>query len=179
MLVVLSGGTGTPKLLQGLVELLPPQELCVIANTADDFYFYGLRVCPDLDSILYILSDRLDQTKWWGINDDTFWVRQALQGFREEIWFNLGDKDLAMSLLRTDILTKGKTLSEATDILRARLDIKPLVLPMTDDLVQTYIHTPNGRMHLQEWFIKHKSQPTVLDIEFEGVAEASPPKRLI
>ena len=174
MLVVLSGGTGTPKLMDGLVELLPPQELCVIANTADDFYFYGLRVCPDLDSVLYVLANRLDQAKWWGVAGDTYWVRQALQEFREEIWFNLGDKDLAMSLLRTSLMNKGKPLSEVTNILRTRLDVKPHVLPMTDELVQTFISTPEGRMHLQEWFIKYKSKPTVLDIEFEGVNEASP-----
>ncbi len=179
MLVVLSGGTGTPKLLDGLVELLPPQELCVIANTADDFYFYGLRVCPDLDSVLYILADRLDTTKWWGVTNDSYHVRDAMHELHENIWFNLGDIDLALSLLRTNLLKQNRTLSEVTGILRTRLDIKSLVYPMTDELVQTFISTPTGRIHLQEWLIKHRSQPTVLDIEFEGINEANPPKRVI
>jgi len=179
MLVVLSGGTGTPKLLDGLIDLLPPQELCVIANTADDFYFYGLRVCPDLDSVLYVLADRLDKTKWWGVAGDTFSVRQALQEFQEEIWFNLGDNDLAMSLLRTNLLAQGKTLSEVTDALRSRLGVDPLVLPMTDDLVQTFMTTSDGRMHLQEWFVKYKGQPNILNIEFEGVNKAHPSKGVV
>lgn len=179
MLVVLSGGTGTPKLLDGLSELLPPRELCIIVNSADDFYFYGLRVCPDLDSVLYGLANCLDKTKWWGIVDDTFGVRQALQEFNEDIWFNLGDKDLAMCLLRTNLLARGNTLSEATDILRERLGVKPLVLPMTDDLVQTFISTPEGRMHLQEWFVRHKGRPDVLSIDFDGSNEAIATERVI
>jgi len=179
MLVVLSGGTGTPKLLDGLSELLPPRELCIIANSADDFYFYGLRVCPDIDSVLYGLANCLDKTKWWGIKGDTFGVRQALQEFIEDIWFNLGDKDLAMCLLRTNLLTRGNTLSEATDILRERLGVKSLVLPMTDDLVQTFISTPEGRMHLQEWFVRYKGRPDVLSIDFDGSNEAIATERVI
>lgn len=179
MLVILSGGTGTPKFLDGLTEVLPAHEICIITNTADDFYFYGLRVCPDLDSVLYVLAGLLDKTKWWGLEGDTYWVRDSLHVYGEEIWFNLGDKDLALSLLRTNLLAQGKTLSETTEILSKRLGITQLVLPMTNDLVQTYFSTPEGRLHLQEWWIKHKGQPTVLEIEFEGINEANPSERVI
>lgn len=179
MLVILSGGTGTPKFLNGLTEVLPANEICIITNTADDFYFYGLRVCPDLDSVLYVLAGLLDKTKWWGLEGDTYWVRDALNVFGEDIWFNLGDKDLALSLLRTNLLAHGKTLSETTEILRKRLGITQLVLPMSNDLVQTYISTPEGRLHFQEWWVKHKGQPTILKIEFEGINEATPSEKVI
>jgi len=179
MLVILSGGTGTPKFLDGLTEVLPAHEICIITNTADDFYFYGLRVCPDLDSVLYVLAGLLDKTKWWGLEGDSYWVRDSLNVFGEDIWFNLGDKDLALSLLRTNLLAHGKTLSETTEILSKRLGITQLVLPMTNDLVQTFISTPDGRLHLQEWWIKHKGQPTILEIEFEGINEATPSERVI
>ena len=179
MFVVLSGGTGTPKLLDGLAEVLPAHEICIITNSADDFYFYGLRVCPDLDSVLYVLASCLDLNKWWGVKDDTYLVRDSLHSFGEDIWFNLGDKDLAMSLLRTSLLAQGMTLSEVTDILCNRLGVKQLVQPATNDLVQTFISTPEGRLHLQEWYVKHKGQPTVLGIEFEGANEATSPTRVI
>ncbi|MFQ6126821.1 MAG: 2-phospho-L-lactate transferase [Candidatus Heimdallarchaeota archaeon] len=179
MLVILSGGSGTPKFLDGLSEVLPAHEICVIVNTADDFYFYGLRVCPDLDSVLYVLAGLLDKTKWWGLDGDTFRVRDALHALGEDVWFNLGDKDLALSLLRTHLLAHGKTLSEITEIIRKRLDITQLVLPMTNDLVQTFISTPKGRLHFQEWWVKYKGQPTVLEIEFNGINKATPSERVI
>ncbi len=167
--VVLGGGTGTPKLLRGLVEIVNPEKLTIIANTADDWKFYGLHVSPDIDSMLYVLSGLLDESKWWGIRGDTFKAVELLRTrFHEDVWFNLGDQDLVTCLYRTYLLEQGYTLTQATMELSRRFDIASRVLPMTDGRIQSIIVTKeHGPIHIEEYFVKYHCKPEVLDISYD------------
>jgi LPPG:FO 2-phospho-L-lactate transferase len=168
-IVFLSGGTGTPKLLQGVPELVDFKDITIIGNTGDDWNFYGLYVSPDIDSVLFTLSDLIDTKKWWGVKNDTFKLIEFLRiNLKEDVWFNLGDYDAGLCLFRSSLLEKGKSLTEATEIICKRLDIKTTVLPMADHPIQTQIQTNEGTMHLQEFWVKHKGQPHVVNVFFEG-----------
>ncbi|MFX1282177.1 MAG: 2-phospho-L-lactate transferase [Promethearchaeota archaeon] len=167
--VFLSGGTGTPKLLQGAVEVIDADDIAVIGNTGDDWDFYGLHVSPDIDSILFTLANLIDTKKWWGIKDDTFKLIFFLkERLKEEIWFNLGDFDAGLCLLRTHLLRKGKSLTEAIEIIRKRLDIQSSVLPMADQTIQTKVRISNKTIHLQEFWVKYKGKLDVKNVFFEG-----------
>lgn len=169
-MTVLSGGTGTPKLLQGL-QRIPHVNLSVIANTGDDWEFYGLYVSPDCDSVLFTLAGILDQQKMWGIAGDTFNVVSGLRKLlHEETWFNLGDQDTAISLFRSSLLSKGKTLTEATKIIANRLGISATVLPMTNERVKTLIETEIGLMHLEEFWVRDKGKHAVHNILYDGAS---------
>ncbi len=168
-IVFLSGGTGTPKLLQGTEDLLNPKNITIIGNTGDDWSFYGLYVSPDIDSILLSLSNLLDTEKWWGIKDDTFNLIEFLQiHLKEDVWFNLGDFDAGLCLFRSSLLNKGYTLTQATEIIRKRLGISSIVLPMADQPIKTMIRTKDETLHLQEYWVRYKGQPEVLNVFFEG-----------
>ncbi len=168
-IVFLSGGTGTPKLLQGVPELLDFKNITVIGNTGDDWKFYGLYVSPDIDSVLFTLSDLIDTKKWWGIKNDTFKLIKFLRtNLKEDVWFNLGDYDAGLCLFRSSLLEMGRSLTEATETIRKRLKIQTTVLPMADQTIQTRIRTNEGTMHLQEFWVKHKGQPHVVNVFFEG-----------
>ena len=169
---MLSGGTGTPKLLQG-IQAIPSIDLTVIANTGDDWEFYGLHVSPDCDSVLFSLAGILDQHKTWGIAGDTFDLVDGLKTLlQDDVWFNLGDRDAAISLFRTFLLSKGKTLTEATQIISCRLGISATVLPMTNEPVQTIIQTEMGQMHLEEYWVRDHGDHEVQKVTFRGAAEA-------
>ncbi len=174
--VVLGGGTGTPKLLRGLVEIVNPEKLTIIANTADDWEFYGLHVSPDIDSMLYVLSGLLDETKWWGIKNDTFNVVELLRTrFHQDVWFNLGDQDLVTCLYRTCLLRQGYTLTQATLNLSRHLGISSRILPMTDNRIQSIIVTKeHGPIHIEEYFVKYHCRPQVLDVEFDESLHPTP-----
>ncbi|MHA1967549.1 MAG: 2-phospho-L-lactate transferase [Candidatus Hodarchaeales archaeon] len=144
-------------------------DITIIGNTGDDWNFYGLYVSPDIDSVLFTLSDLIDTKKWWGVKNDTFKLIEFLRiNLKENVWFNLGDYDAGLCLLRSSLLEKGKSLTEATEIICKRLDIKATVLPMADHPIQTQIRTNEGTMHLQEFWVKHKGQPHVVNVFFEG-----------
>jgi LPPG:FO 2-phospho-L-lactate transferase len=167
--VFLSGGTGTPKLLQGATTIIDPQEITIIGNTGDDWVFYGLYVSPDVDSILLTLTDLIDKEKWWGIKEDTFNLVSFLRDqLNEDIWFNLGDFDSGLCIFRSDLLSQGKTLTKATDIIRKRLKIKSTILPMADQRIKTKIRTPERTMHLQEYWVRYKGKLEALNVFFEG-----------
>ncbi|MFX0119010.1 MAG: 2-phospho-L-lactate transferase [Promethearchaeota archaeon] len=167
--VFLSGGTGTPKLLQGVVKIIDPHQITVIGNTGDDWDFYGLYVSPDIDSILLTLSNLIDTEKWWGIKNDTFKLVEFLKDqLKEDIWFNLGDFDTGLCLFRTYLLNNGKSLTEATEIIRERLNIQSRILPMADQVIQTKVRTPNQTLHLQEFWVKYKGKLPVKNVFFEG-----------
>jgi len=167
--VFFSGGTGTPKLLKDGIKLFNEQKVSIIGNTGDDWNFYGLYVSPDIDSVLLTLSNLLDTEKWWGIYQDSFNLINFLQNkLGEQIWFNLGDRDAALCLLRTYLLNQGMNLTEITNILRSKLSITPQVLPMTNQPIQTRIRTPTKIMHLQEFWVKYKGKPEVINVFFEG-----------
>lgn len=183
-IVVLTGGTGTVKLINGLYEI-NPDNLTIITNTADDFSFYGLYVSPDTDAVLYSLSDLLDKEKMWGLKDDKFTVKNIIEQLDKEgeypiaSWFNLGDKDLAYCLYRSHLLQKGKTLSEAVGIVAKQLGIKSKIFPMADTPVGTYFTTNKGEYHLEEYFIRLRAKPDITKIEIKGADNAEVSDRLI
>jgi LPPG:FO 2-phospho-L-lactate transferase len=168
-IVFLSGGTGTPKLLQGVVNVIDARKITIIGNTGDDWDFYGLHVSPDIDSILLTLSDLIDTKKWWGIKDDTFNLVEFLKKqLKEDVWFNLGDFDAGLCLYRTHLLNLGKSLTESVEIIRQRLGVLSRILPMADQAIQTIIRTPERTLHLQEFWVKYKGEGQVSNVFFEG-----------
>jgi LPPG:FO 2-phospho-L-lactate transferase len=174
MIVVLSGGVGGARFLQGVVQVVPQQQITVISNTGDDREFYGLHVSPDVDIVLYSLAGIVDAANGWGIRDDTYNTMQQLTRYGNEDWFLLGDRDLATHIHRTNLLRQGKTLSEVTDDLRAQLGLDIRVLPMSDQPVATHIQTPAGLLHFEEYLVKHRTAEDVQDVVFVGASEAKP-----
>lgn len=173
MLCVLSGGTGTCKLLQGLKGV---EEFTVIINTGEDMWVSGNKLCPDVDSVIYSLADIIDTQKWWGVKDDTFITHNRMRelGFDEEL--AIGDKDRAVHITRSDFLRNGYTLTQAIRSIKDQLGIEAELLPMCEEDVFTYIITPQGEMHFQEFWVKRKGKPDVLDVVIKGAdrAEATP-----
>jgi len=168
-IVFLSGGTGTPKLLQGVINVIDARNITVIGNTGDDWNFYGLHVSPDIDSILLTLSNLIDTEKWWGIKDDTFNLVSFLKKeLKEDVWFNLGDIDAGLCLYRSYLLDQGKSLTEAIETIRKRMNIQSRVLPMADQAIQTKVRTPEQTLHLQEYWVKYKGKGQVTNVFFEG-----------
>ena len=174
MIVVLAGGVGAARFLQGLVQLVPQERITVIGNTGDDREFYGLHVSPDLDIVTYTLAGVIDETNGWGIRGDTHNTMQQLTRYGNEDWFLLGDRDLATHIHRTNRLREGKTLSEVTDELRRIFGLSIHLLPMSDQPVATHIQTPTGLLHFEEYFVKRRSADEVQDVTFVGANEAKP-----
>jgi LPPG:FO 2-phospho-L-lactate transferase len=174
VIVVLTGGTGGAKFVDGLRRVVPPKELTIIVNTGDDFEWWGLHISPDLDSITYVLADLLSKERGWGVQDDTFLCLETMKKMGEPAWFQVGDRDLAVHLLRTRLIRGGKTLSEATAEITARLGIAAKVLPATDDRVETLVQTPAGELSFQEYFVKRHYQDQVSSVRFAGAEDAQP-----
>ncbi len=171
---LLAGGTGAAKLLRGLCQVVNPAELIVIVNTGDDWVVWGLSISPDLDTVTYALAGVLDERKGWGVRDDTFHCLATMAALGRETWFNLGDKDLATHLYRTDRLREGQTLSQVTDEIRRHLGIPSRILPMSDQEVATRVLTPDGWLAFQEFFVREKGLAEVLDVTYEGAARSRP-----
>ena len=174
MIVVLAGGVGASRFLQGLVQVVPQENLTVIVNTGDDRDFYGLHVSPDIDIVMYTLAGLVDETHGWGIHNDTYNTMQQLTKYGNEDWFMLGDRDLATHIHRTNLLHQGKSLSEITDELRKQFGLALHILPMSDQKVSTHIQTPVGLLHFQEYMVKRRCADTVLDVVFVGASESRP-----
>lgn len=172
-MIVLSGGTGTPKLLQGLRKLIPDEEITVIVNTAEDIMISGNHVSPDVDTVLYLFSGQLDDAKWWGVRNDTFHTHNALKkmGINEKLM--IGDADRATHILRSELMRKGACLTEATSQLSTSFRIRARVLPMCDEKVDTMITTPQGEMHFQDFWIGAHGEPDVLDVKIKGLEKAN------
>lgn len=172
-MIIFSGGTGTPKLLNGLRKVIPEQDITVVVNTAEDLWVSGNLVTPDIDTVLYLFSDRIDFKKWWGIRDDTFRTHETMKslGYRERMM--LGDLDRATHIMRSDYLREGHALSEATMKLSGSMGIKAKILPMSDDPVSTTIVTATGKMHFQDFWIANHGEPEVLDVFQEGIDSAA------
>src|SRR5205807_5359291 len=168
MIVVLAGGVGAARFLQGLVQVVPQNHITVIGNTGDDREFYGLHVSPDLDIVTYTLAGVVDETHGWGIHNDTYNTMSQLTRYGNEDWFMLGDRDLATHIHRTNLLRQGKTLGEVTDELRKRFGLTIHLLPMTDQSVTTHIQTPIGLLHFQEYMVKRRCTDKVLDVVYVG-----------
>ncbi|HEY7030885.1 MAG TPA: 2-phospho-L-lactate transferase [Thermomicrobiales bacterium] len=172
MIVALAGGVGGAKMAQGLALALPPGELTVVVNTADDFDLYGLRICPDLDTVLYTLAGLANPATGWGIAGDSHHALDAIARLGRDPWFLLGDQDFATHILRTERLREGATLSNVTAEFTAALGIASSILPMTDDPVATFVQTPDGDLDFQEYFVHRRQQDDVTGVVFRGAARA-------
>jgi LPPG:FO 2-phospho-L-lactate transferase len=179
MIVVFTGGTGGSKLVQGLQEVVAPDELTVIVNTGDDLEWWGLHVSPDIDSVLYGLANLLSKDRGWGVENDSFRCLDRMQQLGQPSWFSLGDLDLATHLTRTAMLRAGKTLSDATAELAAKFGIHARVLPMSDDPVSTMLDTSKGTLTFQEYFVRERHQLNVQAVRFEGAQQARPAPSVI
>lgn len=178
-MIVLSGGTGTPKLLQGLRRLIPDEEITVIVNTAEDIMISGNLVSPDVDTVLYLFSGQLDDAKWWGVRNDTFHTHTALKkmGINEKLM--LGDADRATHIMRSELMREGASLTRATNQLSTALRVRAKVLPMCDEKVDTMIKTPQGEMHFQDFWVGAHGEPDVIDVKLKGIEKANATKELM
>ena len=174
MIVLLTGGTGGAKLVLGFHEEITPEDLVVVCNTADDSVVHGLHVSPDVDTIVYTLAGLIDPAKGWGIQGDTFTVLDQLQRLGNESWFRLGDRDIATHLTRTRMLAQGQPLSRITATLCRELGVRSTVLPMSDERVETRLATPDGELSFQEYFVKARWQPEVLNLRYRGIEQCRP-----
>jgi LPPG:FO 2-phospho-L-lactate transferase len=174
--VVLAGGTGGAALAAGIQTVAPDVELAVIANTADDDEFWGLLVCPDVDAVVYRLAGVFNDAAGYGLKDDTFEVLAALGrlGERPDTWFRIGDRDFATHLVRTKMLHRGCSLTEASLELCRRSGISARVLPMTNDPVRTRFTTDMGELSFQEYYVREKLEPRLRAVDFAGLASATP-----
>jgi LPPG:FO 2-phospho-L-lactate transferase len=168
--VVLAGGTGGAKLARGMLDVAG-SDLVVLANTGDDLEIYGARVCPDPDLCMFWLADRIDD-RGWGLKDDTFHVMDGLRELGVEVWFNLGDRDLAIGLRRAERLAQGASLTSALDELAGALGIPARVLPAADARVRTAIRSSGRWVPFQEFFIRHRAAAPIEDVRFEGADAA-------
>lgn len=173
-IVVLAGGTGAAKFVRGLIRVTDPGQLTVIVNTGDDLEWWGLHVSPDLDTICYELAGLLDTGRGWGRTEETFHCRDAMQALGKASWFNVGDRDLATHLFRTEQLRAGARLSVVTARLCARWGIASRVLPMTDGRVRTIVTMDDGDVPFQEFFVRRRHTGAVHAVRFDGASAARP-----
>jgi LPPG:FO 2-phospho-L-lactate transferase len=173
-ITALAGGVGASKFLLGLAAVMPPENITVIANTGDDIELLGLRISPDIDTITYTLAGVINQATGWGLAGDTFECLAWLSRYGEAGWFNLGDRDLATHIYRTNQLRGGRSLTEVTDHIRRSLGVGPVILPMSDDFTPTRVVTDEGEMHFQEYFVRRRCEPRVKEIRFDGIESARP-----
>jgi LPPG:FO 2-phospho-L-lactate transferase len=153
---------------------MPPEDITVIANTGDDIELYGLRICPDVDTVTYTLGGVINEATGWGVADDTFELLNWLKRYGEATWFNLGDRDLATHVFRTAQLNRGRSLTEVTDYIRCSLGVKSRILPMTDAYTPTRVMALGREMHLQEYFVRYKAAPRVERITYDDIDSARP-----
>jgi LPPG:FO 2-phospho-L-lactate transferase len=171
-IVVLAGGTGGAKLARGMLDVAGP-ELVVIANTGDDVEMHGGHVSPDPDLVTFWLADRVDE-RGWGLRGDTFTVMDALRRLGEDVWFSLGDEDLAVCLARSRRLAAGATLTAVVDDLRLQLGVRAGVLPMSDDPVRTWVKVRGRWTPFQEFMIRDRAEGPIDDVAFRGAETAAP-----
>jgi LPPG:FO 2-phospho-L-lactate transferase len=177
--VALAGGVGGAKLASGLEAALArngrPGDLAVIVNTADDFDLWGLRVCPDLDTVMYTLAGLANPKTGWGVADESFAALAMISAYGEDTWFRLGDRDLATHILRTQRLRAGERLTEVTARLAGALGVSSALLPMSDEPVSTMLDTDAGLLEFQEYFVRRGQRDEVLGVELRGIEDARVP----
>jgi LPPG:FO 2-phospho-L-lactate transferase len=174
LITALAGGVGAARFLTGLVKLVNEEDLRIIANTGDDIELFGLHISPDIDIVAYTLAGIVDEDKGWGIKGDTFHCLEMLKKHGADTWFNLGDRDLATHIYRTERLAKGFTLSQITDEICRALGLKVKILPMSNDKFETRIKIREGLVHFEEYFVKRQAKDEVLGVEFAGATDAKP-----
>jgi LPPG:FO 2-phospho-L-lactate transferase len=171
-ITVLAGGTGSIKLVRGLAAV--EKDIAVICNVGDNIWIHNLYVCPDIDTIIYGLANILDQKRGWGIKGDSFQCLAQLKKIGAPAWFGLGDRDLAIHLLRTSMMKEGKSLSEITNFFRGCYSVRAQIIPATDKEMMTRIVTNTlGEIHLQEFWVKHRGRPKVTGIRYENASKAT------
>ena len=175
-LVYLSGGVGGARLLRGLVDQLGPDELTVVVNTGDDFDHWGLRICPDLDTVMYNMAGLAHEERGWGLSQESFAALSMMQRYGSDTWFALGDRDLATHLTRSEALRAGHSLTSVTARLATALGVDHPILPMCDAPVATTIDTRDGRsLPFQTWFVRERCEPAVRAVRYLGASEPSEP----
>jgi LPPG:FO 2-phospho-L-lactate transferase len=178
MIVALAGGVGGARLVLGLAALLPSNRLTVIVNTADDFEHLGLAISPDLDTVMYTLAGVANPETGWGRADETWSFMETLGELGGETWFRLGDRDLAVHVLRTAARARGKRLSDITRSLCERFGIGHAIVPMTDEPVRTFVETDEGELSFQDYFVRRHCEPRVRAFRFAGSENARAPEAL-
>lgn len=171
MITVLSGGTGTPKLLQGIKEIVDPSELTIIVNTLENDYFSGVYVSADVDTVLYTMADMINDESWYGVKGDTFITNERLAELGCPELLRIGDIDRALKIQKTRLL-KNHSLSEAVEIQARNMGLTSKIIPMSDEESDIKIITDIGELEFHDFLIKHQSEPEVLDVKFSNVAPA-------
>lgn len=172
--LAITGGIGGAKLALGLSRILGAAEVAFLVNTADDFSHLGLHISPDVDTLIYTLAGLSNRELGWGRQGETWRFMEALDALGGETWFQLGDGDLAMHLMRTQMLSEGATLTEALGKLAARLGVAHPILPMSDAPVRTIVHTTTGPLPFQHYFVRDRCKPQATKFEFIGADTAKP-----
>jgi LPPG:FO 2-phospho-L-lactate transferase len=172
MITILAGGTGSIKMVRGFAA--HDQEVTVISNVGDNYWLYGMYVCPDIDTIIYGLSGILDEEKGWGVKKDTNNFLRQMEVFGEETWFRVGDRDAATHLTRTNMLKNGKNLSDITQWMCEKFAVESKVIPITDNTVETRITSNGEDLHLQEFWVKHRGRGAIEGIQYVGADKARP-----
>jgi LPPG:FO 2-phospho-L-lactate transferase len=171
---VLAGGVGAARFLEGVIQVAPQEDVTVISNTGDDDEFFGLRVSPDIDIVIYTLAGAIDAEKGWGLKGETFHALDTLRRFGYETWFNLGDGDMATCAHRTQMLRNGATLSQATRSIADAFGLRLSILPVSDQRISTLVETDAGTLAFQEYFVKHRTEDEVRAVRFAGIEDAHP-----
>jgi len=172
LITILAGGTGSVKLVRGFVSQV--DKVNVISNVGDNYWLYGMYVCPDIDTIIYGLADLLDYEKGWGIKKDTFGFLRQMEILGEDTWFRIGDRDTAVHLTRTNMLKNGQNLSSITKWLCEKFAVNTKIIPVTDNTIETRVTSNNEELHLQEYWVKHRGTGDVEGIQYIGADKARP-----
>ncbi|CAN5769107.1 2-phospho-L-lactate transferase [soil metagenome] len=172
MIVALAGGVGGAKMAHGL-EMASQAPITVVVNTADDFELFGLRICPDLDTVMYTLAGLANPATGWGIEGDTRVTLDSIERFLGPSWFMVGDQDFGTHIVRSEALNAGHLLSAITAMLTESVSVRSLILPMTNDIVETIVVTPGGPLAFQDYFVRRKQQDQVDGIRFKGAGSAA------
>jgi len=178
-IVALAGGVGAARFLDGLVRVIDPARLWIVGNTADDTEMHGLHISPDLDTVAYTLAGLANPQHGWGLAGDTFHCLEALRKLGAEAWFQLGDRDFATHLYRTERLREGATLTQVTAELIAAWGLPCKLVPMTDQRVRTLVKTRGGVLDFQTYFVRRRAHDTVLGVTFDGARRARPAHGLL
>ena len=168
-----AGGVGAARFLEGLIQIVPQRDITVISNVGDDEDFFGVRVSPDIDIVIYTLAGAIDAAKGWGLEGETFNALGALARFGYETWFGLGDGDLATHAHRTQLMRDGATLSEVTQTIVEAFGLELRLLPVSDDRIRTIVETDAGTLTFQEYFVKRRTEDDVRAIRFGGIESAT------
>lgn len=175
MIVALAGGVGGAKLAVGLAAALPPSELAIVVNTGDDFEHLGFTICPDLDTVLYTLAGVNNPQTGWGRAGETWQFMNEVKRLGGEDWFQLGDRDLALHVLRREALQRGESLSTVTQKLAIHFGIKHAILPMSNTAVRTRVKTASGELAFQDYFVRQRCKPRVTGFRYAGAHKARVP----